>query len=70
MKQKIIILNVNCNVILFREPTSLNSTCNSACGCTTKKFNPICGVNGVTYYSPCHAGCQQEITINDIKVSL
>lgn len=52
----------------FNDPLMLNSTCNNACGCTTKKFNPICGVNGVTYYSPCHAGCQQEITINDIKV--
>ncbi|XP_034951398.1 solute carrier organic anion transporter family member 4A1 isoform X2 [Chelonus insularis] len=47
---------------------SLEGICNSGCGCTTSKFNPVCGVNGVTYYSPCHAGCAREIQKNDVKI--
>lgn len=25
--------------------------------CDTQKFSPICGSDGFTYFSPCHAGC-------------
>ncbi|XP_044583037.1 solute carrier organic anion transporter family member 4A1 isoform X1 [Cotesia glomerata] len=46
----------------------LDNKCNSNCGCFTNKFNPICGVDGVTYYSPCHAGCDREIQAEDVKV--
>ena len=31
--------------------------CNSHCGCTTLKYQPLCGENNVQYFSPCHAGC-------------
>ncbi|XP_008554726.1 solute carrier organic anion transporter family member 4A1 isoform X1 [Microplitis demolitor] len=47
---------------------ALDDKCNSGCGCTTNKFSPICGVNGVTYYSPCYAGCDREIQTGDVKV--
>ncbi|XP_024944928.1 solute carrier organic anion transporter family member 4A1 isoform X2 [Cephus cinctus] len=47
---------------------SLNDTCNSGCGCSIFEFNPICGVDNVTYYSPCHAGCNKEVSINNVKV--
>uniref|UniRef100_A0A672ID27 Solute carrier organic anion transporter family member n=1 Tax=Salarias fasciatus TaxID=181472 RepID=A0A672ID27_SALFA len=36
---------------------SLTVGCNSGCGCVTELYNPVCGADGVMYYSPCHAGC-------------
>ncbi|KAL3200806.1 hypothetical protein MRX96_013078 [Rhipicephalus microplus] len=39
---------------------SLRESCNSRCSCTTTRFNPICGRDGYTYYSPCFAGCLRE----------
>uniref|UniRef100_A0A672ICZ7 Solute carrier organic anion transporter family member n=1 Tax=Salarias fasciatus TaxID=181472 RepID=A0A672ICZ7_SALFA len=37
--------------------SSLTVGCNSGCGCVTELYNPVCGADGVMYYSPCHAGC-------------
>ncbi|XP_056311220.1 solute carrier organic anion transporter family member 1C1-like [Danio aesculapii] len=31
--------------------------CNAHCGCSDLQWDPVCGENGVTYISPCHAGC-------------
>ncbi|KAF7648717.1 hypothetical protein LDENG_00152860 [Lucifuga dentata] len=31
--------------------------CNAACSCTREMYNPVCGADGMMYYSPCHAGC-------------
>ncbi|KAL1430499.1 hypothetical protein MTO96_014942 [Rhipicephalus appendiculatus] len=39
---------------------SLKEPCNSRCSCSTARFNPICGRDGYTYYSPCFAGCLRE----------
>ncbi|KAH9488977.1 Solute carrier organic anion transporter member 5A1 [Bulinus truncatus] len=36
---------------------NLTSTCNQNCYCSPNHLQPICGVNGITYFSPCHAGC-------------
>lgn len=36
---------------------SLNENCNHDCNCG-QYFTPICGENGITYFSPCYAGCQ------------
>ena len=52
-----------------RKPFSLDSTCNNGCGCSRSEFSPICGVDGITYYSPCHAGCYQGTRINNVEVS-
>jgi len=35
----------------------LGADCNSGCGCSAQQFSPLCGPDGVTYHSPCHAGC-------------
>lgn len=41
------------------EPFRVNLTaaCNFGCECGTSDVEPVCGNNGLTYFSPCHAGC-------------
>lgn len=40
-----------------------HSTCNyTSCECDKDKFSPICGQDGKTYLSPCHAGCRNVTT--------
>uniref|UniRef100_UPI00358F6865 solute carrier organic anion transporter family member 4A1-like n=1 Tax=Myxine glutinosa TaxID=7769 RepID=UPI00358F6865 len=36
----------------------LVSSCNTNCSCTHSTYNPVCGTDQITYYSPCHAGCR------------
>ncbi|KAK6317786.1 hypothetical protein J4Q44_G00110770 [Coregonus suidteri] len=40
----------------YQEP-SLFSECNSGCLCSGRDWDPVCGENGITYVSPCLAGC-------------
>ena len=47
--------------------TSLNVSCNDKCGCANSlQYNPICG-DGVTYFSPCHAGCSRGTSRNNVS---
>lgn len=39
-----------------QEP-SLFSDCNTDCLCSGREWDPVCGENGLTYVSPCLAGC-------------
>ncbi|XP_063064464.1 solute carrier organic anion transporter family member 4A1 [Engraulis encrasicolus] len=36
---------------------NLTVACNAGCHCVKELYNPVCGADGVMYYSPCHAGC-------------
>uniref|UniRef100_A0A2P2I6E8 Solute carrier organic anion transporter family member 4A1-like n=1 Tax=Hirondellea gigas TaxID=1518452 RepID=A0A2P2I6E8_9CRUS len=36
---------------------NLTSWCNTGCECSHRLAEPVCGNNGLTYFSPCHAGC-------------
>jgi hypothetical protein len=46
-------------------PAGLASTCNAACTapalCDPDTYDPVCGDDGVTYFSPCHAGCRVRL---------
>ncbi|KAL3992010.1 hyperpolarization activated cyclic nucleotide-gated potassium channel 1 [Sarotherodon galilaeus] len=35
----------------------LFTDCNSKCVCSSSDWDPVCGENGITYVSPCLAGC-------------
>ncbi|KAG9345861.1 hypothetical protein JZ751_009017 [Albula glossodonta] len=39
---------------------ALFADCNSGCLCSGKDWDPVCGENGITYISPCLAGCQSS----------
>ncbi|KAI8437952.1 hypothetical protein MSG28_010617 [Choristoneura fumiferana] len=48
--------------VAYNSPTvpgsdRLAASCNAACGCAGAPFAPVCGADGVVYYSACHAGC-------------
>ncbi|XP_060516350.1 solute carrier organic anion transporter family member 3A1-like isoform X2 [Cylas formicarius] len=43
---------------------NLTSSCNFGCECTTNDVEPVCGNNGLTYFSPCHAGCTSILSSN------
>ncbi|KAG5838559.1 hypothetical protein ANANG_G00224920 [Anguilla anguilla] len=36
---------------------NLTVGCNADCHCLREMYNPVCGADGIMYYSPCHAGC-------------
>ncbi|XP_042268741.1 solute carrier organic anion transporter family member 1C1-like isoform X1 [Thunnus albacares] len=42
---------------LSYQERSLFSDCNSGCLCSRREWDPVCGENGITYVSPCLAGC-------------
>eukprot|EP00111_Clytia_hemisphaerica_P003959 TCONS_00011354-protein len=41
-----------------------NAFCNNNCGCLKEHYNPVCA-NGITYLSPCMAGCTTQNNITD-----
>ncbi|XP_039249846.2 solute carrier organic anion transporter family member 4A1-like [Styela clava] len=47
---------------------NMTSLCNTDCACDLNPhFNPVCGGNNITYFSPCHAGCS-AVNLNGEKV--
>ena len=47
----------------------LVSSCNDGCNCTSTIFEPVCGEDGLTYFSPCRAGCDKYYENGDTDVS-
>nr|XP_006811360.1 PREDICTED: solute carrier organic anion transporter family member 3A1-like [Saccoglossus kowalevskii] len=41
--------------------SSLITECNTDCSCKLDHYQPVCGSNGLNYYSPCYAGCSESI---------
>ena len=63
-----------CSTVLLRMSSlcssdigSLTSKCNTKCVCARSLYFPVCGIDGKSYFSPCHAGCQGAIskTVSD-----
>lgn len=69
-KMQINIYSISKKFHIYRKTFSLDNACNNGCGCSRSEFSPICGVDGITYYSPCHAGCYQGMRLNNVEVSI
>lgn len=39
--------------------SNVTASCNANCGCIKENYKPVCS-NGLTYLSPCYAGCKLE----------
>ncbi|XP_022360638.1 solute carrier organic anion transporter family member 4C1 [Enhydra lutris kenyoni] len=47
---------------------NLTAPCNSNCNCLRSYYYPICGGDGIQYFSPCFAGCKNYISKRHLKV--
>ncbi|KAM5192159.1 solute carrier organic anion transporter family member 4C1 [Mantella aurantiaca] len=51
------------------EMNELMSPCNNNCSCARSFFDPVCGVDGVQYFSSCYAGCSSSrLSDDDMKI--
>ncbi|XP_047412528.1 solute carrier organic anion transporter family member 4C1 isoform X1 [Sciurus carolinensis] len=47
---------------------NLTAPCNSNCSCSRSYYYPLCGGDGVQYFSPCFAGCSNSVSDKKTKV--
>ncbi|XP_055484376.1 solute carrier organic anion transporter family member 4C1 [Psammomys obesus] len=47
---------------------NLTAPCNSNCNCLRSYYYPLCGSDGVQYFSPCFAGCLNSVSDRKPKV--
>ncbi|XP_077145857.1 solute carrier organic anion transporter family member 4C1 [Ranitomeya variabilis] len=43
----------------------LGAPCNSNCSCARSFYDPVCGADGVQYFSACYAGCASQASSDD-----
>ncbi|XP_073534044.1 solute carrier organic anion transporter family member 4C1 isoform X2 [Phyllobates terribilis] len=46
----------------------LGAPCNSNCSCARSFYDPVCGADGVQYFSACYAGCSSQAVSSDTKI--
>lgn len=61
---------VNKNMDFQNCRTSNVTTCNSNCDCDVVKYSPVCGEDGNSYFSGCHAGCTELTSGHPNRVSI
>ncbi|XP_036266248.1 solute carrier organic anion transporter family member 4C1 [Pipistrellus kuhlii] len=42
---------------------NLTTPCNANCNCMRSHYYPVCGRDGVQYFSPCFAGCKSSVSM-------
>ncbi|ELK36635.1 Solute carrier organic anion transporter family member 4C1 [Myotis davidii] len=42
---------------------NLTTPCNANCNCMRSHYYPVCGRDGVQYFSPCFAGCKSSVSV-------
>jgi len=57
VRRKCILITV---IVLRRNQPKFESSCSDQCVCDEELFSPICGDDGITYFSACHAGCRNR----------
>lgn len=52
------------------EMGNLTAPCNANCNCLRSYYYPLCGSDGVQYFSPCFAGCLNSVSNRKPKVAM
>ncbi|XP_056604747.1 solute carrier organic anion transporter family member 1C1-like isoform X3 [Triplophysa dalaica] len=63
-----ITVSYNGTANISHDEHSLVSQCNQNCSCSVSEWNPVCSDSGITYASPCFAGCTSSIGQGNITV--
>lgn len=69
MSQKI---SLHLSFLIYRtgEMGNLTAPCNANCNCLRSYYYPLCGSDGIQYFSPCFAGCLNSVSNRKPKVAM